>query len=728
MKMKVVGSLVVSAALLCCATNLAAKSEAVENGSYTSKDKEFYLTPEQLLFIRPGLEIEILNVEIPADMQLEVTYSIKDPAGLGLDHDGIYTPGATDMRFVLANIPMDQEQKTQLAYERIGRGDGTLTPMGDGVYKYKFETALTSNQDTTHTLLLGGRRDLREFDLDRYADNALYDWVPSGMYDAVPRDIVSAASCNRCHDPLQEHGRWQSPNACSQCHTPDLVDDGVSYSLDQFIHRAHIGLEGYPTAISNCEVCHTGGIPTENFPLVATPNPVLVCDGSSVGTAEISWGDVDEFEIHMNTADGPLFVSGGGAGSAPTGKWVGDGTVFVLVDKATGETIQTLPVSATVLGCVGNAPGTFKGEAASQHTNWLDHPSRAVCGSCHSNIDFENGVGHIAQSSDEICGNCHRPGLGQEFNRSVRGAHLALYKSEEFPGALFEFVDIMDTDPGDKPTVMFKLGSKYGGLDANNMNRLRLAITGPNEDYDVYIQETVSNASLNGDVWSYTFNTAIPADAEGSYTVSVEGRADATVDGSNERDVIESSSMAFAVTGNVAARRVVVDDAKCESCHDNLSLHGGGRNNANYCTTCHAPEATDEEEVQPGNHEQSIHFKYMVHKIHRGEDLENGYVAAGHNQSIHDYSDVEYPGDLRNCDACHVNDSQLLPLPQGVLATVTPQDWWTPTAPKSAACLSCHDGDDAAVHAYTNTAMFGESCSTCHGEGKEYAVEKVHAR
>ena len=55
MRMKIVWSLLVSAVLLCCATNLAAKSVDADSGYYTTKDKEFYLTPEQLLFIRPGL-------------------------------------------------------------------------------------------------------------------------------------------------------------------------------------------------------------------------------------------------------------------------------------------------------------------------------------------------------------------------------------------------------------------------------------------------------------------------------------------------------------------------------------------------------------------------------------------------------------------------------------------------------------------------------------------------
>jgi len=66
-------------------------------------------------------------------------------------------------------------------------------------------------------------------------------------------------------------------------------------------------------------------------------------------------------------------------------------------------------------------------------------------------------------------------------------------------------------------------------------------------------------------------------------------------------------------------------------------------------------------------------------------------------------------------------------LPPGLLPTTTPQAWWSPMEPQAAACLSCHDSDDAANHAYTNTAFFGESCSTCHGEGKVASVNKVHA-
>lgn len=780
MRMKLVWSLLVSIACICGVTNLAAKSEAVDNGSYTTKDKEFYLSTEQLLFIRPGLELEILDVSIPADRQTEVTFRISDPEGLGLDRDGVTTPGSVSTSFILSYIPAGEEaymahtsriQTSPITGDSAEQAStdsgGSYTDLGDGTYMYKFGTVLPADYDAdvTHTLGIYARRDLREFELDRYVTNELEHFVPSGIGVAVPRDIVTTATCNgRCHDPIAMHGGSRvEVGLCILCHNPNQdidPDTGNSIDMPLMIHKIHMGANltngyniigyrqsnhdyshvEYPAPINECEVCHTGGTPTDNFPMAVDQNPVEVCDMTGKGTTVLSWGDLDPFEIRMNTAEGNLFASGQGPGSKETSKWVKDGTIFVLVDQASGETIQQMRVDATVLGCVGNAPGVFVGEAGAQHTNWLDRPSRKTCGSCHDYVNFETGEGHsdyeIVQPDDAFCGNCHRPeSMTKEFGMAVRGAHKELYKSMQFPGVLVEILGITDTNPGDTPTVTFSIGAKKGGINPNMMNRLRFAITGPNEDYDVYIQETANGkANVAGTNWTYTFETPIPMDAEGSFTVSVEGRNTVAIDLgdeiSDESDQVESSTMAFAVTDDVATpRRMIVDDAKCETCHSNLSLHGDNRKNAQYCTTCHQPGATDDA-VRPAGEfpDESIHFKYMIHKIHRGEELENGFVVYGYRSSLHDFSHVEFPGDLRNCDACHVNDSQQLPLPAGLLPTTTPQFWWDPTQPTAAACLSCHDDDEAALHAATNTTMFGEACSTCHGEGKSFSVDKVHAQ
>ncbi len=99
MRRYIIWSLVVSIAFLCSATNLAARSDSVDGGSYTTKDSEFYLTPEQLLFIRPGLVMDITNVVIPADRKAEVTFTLTDPAGLPLDMKRYLYTG-TRQRFV----------------------------------------------------------------------------------------------------------------------------------------------------------------------------------------------------------------------------------------------------------------------------------------------------------------------------------------------------------------------------------------------------------------------------------------------------------------------------------------------------------------------------------------------------------------------------------------------------------------------------------------------------
>ncbi len=176
-------------------TNLFAKSDATEKGAYTEKDKEYYLTEAQIAFIRPGLELEIIDVLIPADLQPEVTFMITDPAGLPLDREGIYTPGPVSTSFILSFIPAGEEayvayttrvQTSPItgdsAVQASTDSGGTYTDMGDGVYLYKFATVLPADYDTnaSHTLGMYARRDLLEFDLDRYVKNALDHFIPSG--------------------------------------------------------------------------------------------------------------------------------------------------------------------------------------------------------------------------------------------------------------------------------------------------------------------------------------------------------------------------------------------------------------------------------------------------------------------------------------------------------------------------------------------------------------------
>ena len=779
MKRFAISVLLVGLALIIgTSTNLFAKSDATEKGAYTEKDKEYYLTEAQIAFIRPGLELEIIDVVIPADLQPEVTFMITDPAGLPLDREGIYTPGPVSTSFILSFIPAGEEayvayttrvQTSPItgdsAVQASTDSGGIYTDMGDGVYLYKFATVLPADYDTnaSHTLGMYARRDLLEFDLDRYVENALDHFIPSGDGVAVPRDIVTTVTCNRCHDPLAIHGgSRQEVGLCVLCHNPTQSidpDTGDSVNMPYMVHKIHAGAHlengytiiGYrqgvhdyshvefPAILNDCEVCHTGGIPTEDFPLVANPNPTPVCDGKGKGITNISWGDEGKVEIRIDSPDGKVFAKSKGADSKATGKWVKDGQAFFMVDAASGDVLQELPVNNTVFGCASNPPGTFRGEAGEQHTARLTNPTRVVCGSCHDNIDWVSGEGHAGgpQADDSRCSTCHPATTGEEYDRSVTGAHTVEYKSVQLEGVLVQIIDIRDTDPGDRPAVTFSLSSKYGPLSPSELNRLRFSLNGPNTDFAFYVQETATNNSRAvGSNWEYRFEAKLPDDAMGSFTLGVEGRADAVINPGEDNefeteDQIQNFTEGFAVTDEMPVdRRAVVNDAKCENCHANLSLHGGNRHDANgYCQTCHMPSATDAAVRPEGTGDpQSIDFRYMIHKIHRGLELENGYVVYGYRSSLHDFSEVEYPGDLRNCEACHDGGSYQLPLNSDLEPVTTPRDVWTPMLPETAACLSCHDGSSTAVHADSNSSDLGEACATCHGVGKSFSVDSVHAR
>ena len=97
-----------------------------------------------------------------------------------------------------------------------------------------------------------------------------------------------------------------------------------------------------------------------------------------------------------------------------------------------------------------------------QHTNWLDILRREACGSCHDDIDFVTGEGHIIQTTDGSCHYCHAP-IDGEFDLSVKGAHTPLLQvMRNSGGILFKFIEVTNTNPGDKPTVIFSVGGKNG--------------------------------------------------------------------------------------------------------------------------------------------------------------------------------------------------------------------------------------------------------------------------
>ncbi len=111
------------------------------------------------------------------------------------------------------------------------------------------------------------------------------------------------------------------------------------------------------------------------------------------------------------------------------------------------------------------------------------------------------------------------------------------------------------------------------------------------------------------------------------------------------------------VATGFTGRRVIVDTAKCNSCHEQLgtepAFHGGARNDATACAFCHTPNRAGTG--------WSADSRTFVHAIHGASALTsstrkrtNAYTWTGVS-ATNNYSKVVFPGDLKKCSTCHLD-------------------------------------------------------------------------
>jgi OmcA/MtrC family decaheme c-type cytochrome len=673
------------------------RGELSPQALYSKYSKEHYLSVEDFTYIRPGYHITVNSLTIPADLKPLADVSFTDDLGQPLDRNGVLTPGTLSASMVLAFY--DGTTRNYAAYttrvqtsappsttpgvkatQASADSGGTWTDLAVGHSTYKFKTALPANFDPTKTTTLaiyGTRSTTAIVGKDYYA-NTEYDFRPDGQAITESWDMIRNDACNTCHNPLSAHGgSRQDVKLCVTCHTPTTVastpnidpDTGNAIDFKVMIHKIHYG---------------------ENLPSVQAGTPYVII-GFNQGINDFS-------------------------------------SVALPQDIRNCTTCHAAPAAGAV--------------------NWYIYPSRSVCGSCHDDVNFDTGANHPAGAfaDDSACASCHAP-VGREWDASIQGAHTVPFKSTQLKGVKAQIVSVTNTAPGQKPTVVFNLTQNDGtpippsaftttNSDGTTSSGLNLIMSGPTTDYAVppQIRERADAAAPSGSNYSYTFTNAIPSDStgKGTWGFSIEARLTVTLNPAPRLGPTSVKDAAFnpvvyaPVTDSAAVpRRLVVDIDKCNACHDKLMLHGSNRLNPQECVFCHNPNAND------GNTPpESIDFKRMIHKIHRGENLTHDY-------SIGDtsFNDVRFPGDLRDCQSCHTTDpsgtgtEQVSETPPpGLLATATPKDWYTPMQHYATACLACHDTQSAAAHAFVMTAPFGESCATCHGPDADFSVDKVHAR
>ncbi len=94
----------------------------------------------------------------------------------------------------------------------------------------------------------------------------------------------------------------------------------------------------------------TSPLSTGNGTIVADPNPIEVCEFPEFGATTISWKApyATSVAIHIDSPSGELFARRGPEGSATTGKWIQNGTIFYLQDISNNEPLTSDHTLATV--------------------------------------------------------------------------------------------------------------------------------------------------------------------------------------------------------------------------------------------------------------------------------------------------------------------------------------------------------------------------------------------
>jgi OmcA/MtrC family decaheme c-type cytochrome len=623
---------------------------------------------------KTGVVVKIQGAAIAKDGTITVRATIVDSDGKPLDRLGVATKGPVSMSFIAAYIPAGQTQyvsyTTTVAKATFTTNPNQIQAANDS--RGTFTTNAVG--DYTYTFNTKAPTSFDAAATHAIGVSAQRDLSEFGTFDEWSETSNDVFNFVPNGSAVKVTRSVVTTDACNQCHNP-LIGHGGS--------RIKVEL---------CIMCHT--------PQTINPDTQLTQDMK-----------VLIHKIHMGS-------------SLPSVK---AGTPYRIWHRGQWSDFSTVVFPQDVRNCT-----TCHTSGATQADNWKTNPSAAVCGSCHDDVNFATGLNHLnlPQIDDNQCKDCHTSKASLDFDASIPGAHLIPENSASLPGLVTKILKVDGTSPGSAPTVTFSVTDKANNpVDISQITSIRAVLGGPNTDYNtgaggIRVSENPSKTPGSNGVYAYTMTNKIPDAAAGSYTVSIEARNSVTVlpgtmKATTATDAAKPVEYAFSVDKSaVAPRRQVVATDKCASCHVNLSfIHGGTRNAVQECTICHNPMLTD------GTSKQSVNLAWQIHSIHRGQNLANPYVLGTTN-----YQDIRFPGDLRDCNSCHMSGTYLVEN-VGAKAMVASPGGFTPTTPPiSAACQGCHDDLATASHALANTTALGESCAACHSAGEEFSVDRVHQR
>jgi OmcA/MtrC family decaheme c-type cytochrome len=688
-----------------------------------------------------------------------------------------------------------------------------LVARGDGVYTYTFAAPITGVEaGATHRVGIYGRR---TFQGVGQPGSSTFDFVPAGG-TPQPRDVVTDAACNRCHTVVNAHGgARRGVKLCLTCHSPQTVDPETGNDVDmaRMIHKIHKGrllANGY-TIIGNsqsvhdfshvamgpshntyfdvqggtlgagsdrgiireCNLCHQGDQAAQHQTAISAATCTACHDDVNPGQTPLVQNGVT---VPPNTKHGepvsigafPDDACAGCHGPAPRPHPVAKvhsvnyettrnlefqpHTLAVKIDAVENATAGQRPaISFTVT--LDGAPydistkplGSLAFQLAGPITDYAAVvPTGVAAAPVRSPVPSVASALTPAASSTTTVTPAGRDGFANTTGYTTVATNTTtnVVTTTVVPASVtvidaaagkfkFTFPDVVTptvdtgTAPTPTPAAAIPAGSKGVWVAS----------------FEAFYSEPQTGG--DGARVSKPFaadpifhdNPATPADDRNVRFVNVETGQDVTGSGATRTE-----------------RRKIVDNAKCNNCHEDIGFHGSrSKQGVDYCATCHDPNLDNSGRgrfpVSAGTGgnvflAQSVSTNVFIHKIHMGAELTQQPYQLGTNRTagsagpggegLADFSQFEAPSPMGNCQTCHEGQTFALPVSPNLLPVKrTPMTCGAPGAaggatdnetvggvewcgnriaaapiympPQKAVCTSCHDTPAAAAHADLNT-------------------------
>jgi OmcA/MtrC family decaheme c-type cytochrome len=655
-------------------------------------------TPLAPWLTAPGVRVHVTGLTFDSG-GAHVTFTLADPFGVPLDRTGLLTDTKVSVGFVLAQLAQDS--------------DGS--PAQYTAYTTRVQTSPITNQSATQATTESIEAGFTALDVSHGSYSYTFTAPLTGLDPTLTQTVLASAvrGTDIARDTFSV--RADGGTTVTRQEVTDAACDGCHATL-----AAH---GGRYTSPSQCVLCHQ--------PQSSDPDT----------------GNTVDFKVMIHKIhrglDLPSVVAGGTYEIIGYGQSVND--------------FSTVEFPQDIARC------TACHDPAAQQPNAWGKAGPDACTSCHDTTTFtapaNHGGGVITDAT--TCKVCH-PQSGSIAG--ITDKHFVGLLAPSATQVALAIQSITNTAPGQIPVVTFQatVNGAPRDLGAQPLTRLTATIAGPTTDetteWAARIQGTGAVGTLtavdpaNG-IFSYTFPTtgAVPVGATGTYTVGLEGYVQAT--STDPRFTAHNPTLEFAVTGTPVPRRQIVDVGRCNGCHFSLQAHGGARNDPRYCVLCHNTALQNNRvtlEQGASALAFTLDFRSMIHKIHMGENLTQGYAIG-----TSDFSGLRYPRAIQDCSACHTAQNWALPLASSIAYAPSQQSLYTcpdpvsvpgtpcsvqpgaltpppstpqPLAPQASVCTSCHDAAYTLAHAQVNTTLLGvESCATCHGPGMDWDVVKVHS-